>query len=74
MMLDHYQQTKNLLVSCSENKLGFFCPFDGVNGWPEPPVCQTAAGRTILAKQPQPWATETPRPLSHRPATAWRTG
>ena len=24
MMLDHYQQTKNLLVSYSENKLGFF--------------------------------------------------
>ena len=24
MMLDHYQQTKNLLVSHSENKLGFF--------------------------------------------------
>ncbi|ENO83957.1 aldehyde dehydrogenase [Thauera linaloolentis 47Lol = DSM 12138] len=23
-MLDHYQQTKNLLVSYSENKLGFF--------------------------------------------------
>ena len=24
MMLDHYQQTKNLLVSYSPNKLGFF--------------------------------------------------
>jgi aldehyde dehydrogenase len=24
MMLDHYQQTKNLLVSYNENKLGFF--------------------------------------------------
>ena len=24
MMLDHYQQTKNLLVSYSQNKLGFF--------------------------------------------------
>jgi len=24
MMLDHYQQTKNVLVSYSENKLGFF--------------------------------------------------
>ena len=24
MMLDHYQQTKNLLVSYSEDKLGFF--------------------------------------------------
>jgi aldehyde dehydrogenase len=24
VMLDHYQQTKNLLVSYSENKLGFF--------------------------------------------------
>ena len=24
MMLDHYQQIKNLLVSYSENKLGFF--------------------------------------------------
>jgi aldehyde dehydrogenase len=24
MMLDHYQQTKNLLVSYSESKLGFF--------------------------------------------------
>jgi aldehyde dehydrogenase len=24
MMLEHYQQTKNLLVSYSENKLGFF--------------------------------------------------
>jgi aldehyde dehydrogenase len=24
MMLDHYQQTKNLLVSYSEQKLGFF--------------------------------------------------
>jgi len=24
MMLDHYQQTKNLLVSYDENKLGFF--------------------------------------------------
>jgi aldehyde dehydrogenase len=24
MMLDHYQQTKNLLISYSENKLGFF--------------------------------------------------
>ena len=24
MMLDHYQQTKNLLVSCSPKKLGFF--------------------------------------------------
>jgi len=24
MMLAHYQQTKNLLVSYSENKLGFF--------------------------------------------------
>jgi len=24
MMLKHYQQTKNLLVSYSENKLGFF--------------------------------------------------
>jgi aldehyde dehydrogenase len=24
MMLDHYQQTKNLLVSYSVNKLGFY--------------------------------------------------
>jgi hypothetical protein len=24
MMLDHYSQTKNLLVSYSEEKLGFF--------------------------------------------------
>jgi len=24
MMLDHYQQTKNLLVSCDINPLGFF--------------------------------------------------
>ncbi|MGA9309422.1 MAG: aldehyde dehydrogenase family protein [Pseudonocardiaceae bacterium] len=24
MMLDHYQQTKNLLVSYSDNALGFF--------------------------------------------------
>jgi len=24
MMLDHYQQTKNLLVSYSQNALGFF--------------------------------------------------
>jgi hypothetical protein len=24
MMLDHYQQTKNLLISYSPNKLGFF--------------------------------------------------
>jgi len=24
MMLDYYQQTKNLLVSYSESKLGFF--------------------------------------------------
>jgi acyl-CoA reductase-like NAD-dependent aldehyde dehydrogenase len=24
MMLDHYQQTKNLLVSCAPQKLGFF--------------------------------------------------
>jgi len=24
MMLDHYQETKNLLVSYSPNKLGFF--------------------------------------------------
>jgi aldehyde dehydrogenase len=24
MMLDHYQQTKNLLVSYSASKLGFF--------------------------------------------------
>ena len=24
MMLDHYQRTKNVLVSYSENKLGFF--------------------------------------------------
>jgi len=24
MMLDHYQQTKNLLVSYSPDKLGFF--------------------------------------------------
>ncbi|MBS1129928.1 MAG: Aldehyde dehydrogenase, partial [Proteobacteria bacterium] len=24
VMLDHYQQTKNLLVSYSETKLGFF--------------------------------------------------
>jgi aldehyde dehydrogenase len=24
MMLDHYQQTKNLLVSYTETKLGFF--------------------------------------------------
>jgi aldehyde dehydrogenase len=24
MMLDHYQQTKNLLVSYAEQKLGFF--------------------------------------------------
>jgi hypothetical protein len=26
MMLDHYQQTKNLLVSYDINKLGFFYP------------------------------------------------
>jgi hypothetical protein len=26
MMLDHYQQTKNLLVSYSPKALGFFCP------------------------------------------------
>lgn len=24
MMLDHYQQTRNLLVCCSEDTLGFF--------------------------------------------------
>jgi aldehyde dehydrogenase len=24
MMLDHYQQTKNLLISYSDNALGFF--------------------------------------------------
>jgi aldehyde dehydrogenase len=24
MMLDHYQQTKNILVSYDQNKLGFF--------------------------------------------------
>src|SRR3954462_4265274 len=45
MMLDHYQQTKNLLVSYSPNALGFFgrggrspSRIDGGRGWCAPPL------------------------------------
>ncbi|RUQ02269.1 aldehyde dehydrogenase family protein, partial [Microbacterium sp. HSID17254] len=36
MMLDHYQQTKNILQSYSPNALGFFCWVSRTSASPRP--------------------------------------
>ena len=54
MMLDHYQQTKNLLVSYGENKLGFFKPgLTGVSGWLSPRFAKPCRAYDF-GKAPQP--------------------